>query len=131
MKTKLKIFLLLLLRCLPLHATDISFQWDPGASTTNYLFYASTNGLSILTNAVVRLNVGTNITCTVQNLAPGIWTFGVTGIANGLETDLSNTLIIQVPPQPPGNFRTVFVDYGPAVVGPFTNVATFFRLRIP
>jgi hypothetical protein len=112
--------------------SDIKLAWDaPPPSTnytiTNYVLYAQTNLVS-KTNYCVKLSVGTNLTATVQDPVPGRWWFAATAVAGGLESDLSNVVIAEIPPAPP-NMRTIFVQYG----GTLTNFydVGFFRLRLP
>jgi len=113
-------------------ASDAKLAWDasPTTGVTNYVLYASTNILSAtnLTSATVRLNVGTNLTATVERIQSGQWSFAVTAMKNGLESDPSNILIVEVP-QPPARMRTVVVQYS----GTLTNFydVGFFRLRLP
>jgi len=137
-------------------ASDIKLAWDASPTTgvpnyvlyastnirpivgvvradepvTNYVLYASTNILSAtnLTSATVRLNVGTNLTATVERIQAGQWSFAATAMKDGLESDPSNILIADVP-QPPARMRTVVVQYS----GTLTNFydVGFFRLRLP
>jgi len=113
-------------------ASDIKLAWDasPTTGVPNYVLYASTNILSAtnLTSATVRLNVGTNLTATVERIQAGQWSFAATAMKDGLESDPSNILIADVP-QPPARMRTVVVQYS----GTLTNFydVGFFRLRLP
>ena len=113
-------------------ASDIKLAWDASPTTgfTNYVLYASTNILSAtnLTSATIRLNVGTNLTATVERITAGQWSFAATAMKDGLESDPSNILIADVP-QPPARMRTVVVQYS----GTLTNFydVGFFRLRLP
>lgn len=113
-------------------ASDVNLAWDASlsAGTTNYVLYAHTNSFPVANrfSAIVRLNVGTNLTARVEALTPGRWAFAVTAMMNGLESDLSNILVVEVP-TPPANMRTVVVQYS----GTLTNFydVGFFRLRLP
>lgn len=113
-------------------ASDVKLAWDasPTPGVTNYVLYASTNSLTAtnLPTATVRLNVGTNLTASVENIQPGQWSFAATGMKDGLESDPSNILIVDVP-KPPDRMRTVVVQYS----GTLTNFydVGFFRLRLP
>ena len=77
-------------------ASDIQLRWgaSPIPGITNYVIYASTSALTAanLPTAILRLNVGTNLTATVTNLT-GHWYFVATAQMDGmdgLESDLSN-----------------------------------------
>jgi len=112
---------------------DVMLAWTPPASPgiTNYILYASTNALTTAnrTNAAVRMNCGTNTTALLEGLpANTTWNLGVSDQAGGVQSDLSNILIVQVPAAPAA-LRTVAIQYGITL----TNFADagFFRLRIP
>lgn len=113
-------------------ASDVKLTWDasPSSGVTNYVLYAHTNSFPVTNrfSAIVRLNVGTNLTASVESLKPGQWSFAATAMLDGLESDLSNILVMEVP-KPPGNMRTVVVQYS----GTLTNFydVGFFRLRLP
>lgn len=126
------LWLLLCLTGLSLHAADLGFKWDASPDGTNYIFYASTNLLTVptTTGVVARINVGTNLTASLQNLAPGRWYFGVTAQRGDAESAFSNILSFDVPGVlPPGSFRTVAAYYGPTVID-MTNVVGYFILKI-
>jgi hypothetical protein len=113
-------------------ASDAKLAWDasPTTGVSNYVLYASTNILSAtnMTSATVRLNVGTNLTATVERIQAGQWFFAATAMKDGLESEPSNILIVDVP-TPPARMRTVVVQYS----GTLTNFydVGFFRLRLP
>jgi hypothetical protein len=98
-------------RCL---AADVRLAWDasPTPGVTNYLLYAHTNLLTAtnLSASLLRFHVGTNLTATVEALQSGQWSFTVTAMKDGLESDPSNVLLVEVP-QPPARMRTVVVQY--------------------
>jgi hypothetical protein len=129
MKTRLSI--LFALWALTGLGADFTLGWDPSPSpgVTNYVLYASTNGLSAstLTNAMVAVNVGTNTLMEAQNIVPGTWSFAVTAQAGGIESGPSNILIVQVPAAP-ANLRSVIIQFpGSNIV--LTNLP-YFRLLI-
>jgi len=111
-------------------ASEIRLAWNasPTTGVTNYTLFAGTNSPISTTNSAARINVGTNLTATVQDLVPGQWLFAVTCQANGVESDFSNIVIVQVPVAP-ANMRVVVVQYS----GTLTNFydVGFFRLRLP
>lgn len=110
-------------------AADIKFAWDasPSPGITNYQLYASTNGIPS-TNYVAQLNAGTNLTCSVQDLKQGKWYFAVLAMKDGISSDFSNIVIVEVP-YASGSFRTVVLQFS----GTLTNFydVGFFKLRIP
>jgi len=75
---------------------DVRLAWDasPTEGITNYVLFAHTNAITqaSYTNAVVRLNVGTNLTCTVEDPVPARWWFTVVAQKDGLESDISNVI---------------------------------------
>lgn len=139
-------------------AAELHLAWDPSPTpgVTNYVLYASTNDFSAPTNltaaaastrvlapanpqarlsglaapdsGAVRLNVGTNLTATIADLAEGYWSFAATAEMDGLESELSNIVHVQVP-APPANMRTVILQYS----GTLSNFqdAVFFKLKLP
>ena len=122
----------ILFAALAVHAAELKLAWDesPTTGVTNYVLYASTNALnaSNLQTAAVRLNVGTNLTATVEDIQPGQWSFAATAQKMGVESAPSNILLVDVP-TPPARMRTVVVQYS----GTLTNFydVGFFRLRLP
>lgn len=124
--------LLLVSGLLPLQAQTIRLAWDASTTsgTTNYILYAHTNTLTAtnLSSAAVRLNVGTNLTGTVENLRAGRWWFATTAQITAVESLPSNVHIEEVP-NPPAAMRTVVLQYS----GTLTNFydVGFFRLRLP
>lgn len=111
---------------------DVKLAWDasPTEGITNYVLFAHTNAINQETyrSAVVKLNVGTNLTCTVEDPVPARWWFTVVAQKDGLESDISNVIDAEVP-SPPAHMRTVVMQYS----GTLTNWQDvgFFRLRIP
>lgn len=113
-------------------ASDVKLAWDASATpgVTNYVLYAHTNLLSVtnLPAASVRLPVGTNLTATVEGLREGVWSFAAAAMKDGIESEPSNVVTVEVP-RPPERMRTVVVQYS----GTLTNFydVGFFRLRLP
>lgn len=112
-------------------AAPIQFAWDASVTlgVTNYVLFASTNTLTTSTtsNAPVKLNLGTNTTCWVEGMTNGVWNFAVASVKNGVQSDLSNVVTVEVP-KAPANMRTVYLQYGPTVTN-FSDTG-FFRVRI-
>lgn len=114
-------------------AGDVTVAWDasPTPGVTNYVLYAHTNLLTAtnLASAVVKVNCGTNLSASIEDLhPPSQWYLAATAAAGGVQSDLSNVLIVQVPVTPP-NARVVAIQYG-ITLSNFVD-AGFFRLRIP
>lgn len=130
---RLLLGLLVLLLPLSLRAGSVSLAWDASttAGVTNYFLYASTNALTAtnLASAPVKVACGTNLTVTITGLAaPLTWQFAVTAVKGGVQSDLSNVVIAQVP-LTPANARVVAVQYLELDTTNATDVG-FFRLRI-
>ncbi len=132
MKTTFLSILSILTVSLSAFAADLSLAWDPSPGATNYVLYASQSPLTptTLTNATLKINVGTNLTATVQNLATGQWYFGATAFSGGLQSDLSNILVVGSP-APPANMRTMIVQYSFNLATNGWNDLGFFRLKLP
>lgn len=112
-------------------ATDASLAWSPSPTpgSTNYVLYASTNGLDYVTrsNALAKVNVGLQNKITLYDIAPGIWTFAVTCQKDGLESSFCTPLVVEVP-QPPVGLRTVVIENTINLTN-WNNVG-YFRLKI-
>lgn len=127
----MKILILLLLAALPAFAQNARVAWDksstPGIS--NYVLYGATNAISAtnLATAAFRLNVGTNLTASIEAMNPGTYWLAVTAQKAGIESLPSNILVMSVP-QPPANMRTVVVQFS-ATLTNFTDFG-FFRVRL-
>ena len=112
---------------------SVHLAWD--ASPTpgcNYTLYGSTNAVfpTNISTAQLRVNCSTNLTVLATDIAPaGTWRFAVTAQQGGIESDLSNILVLQVPTAP-GNMRTVALQYSGTLVGTNFLDALFLKLRI-
>lgn len=130
----MKLVLQFILSCLVATsmASDVKLAWDasPSIGVTNYVLYAHTNSFPVTNRfaAIIRLNAGTNLTASVELLKPGQWSFAATAMLDGVESDLSNIVVMEVP-KPPANMRTVVVQYS-GTLSNFYDVG-FFRLRLP
>lgn len=131
MKTSLSLSLSL---CLSAFAQQFGLAWDPSPTPqVTYRLYCHTNSLADtnLAPAVLRLNVGTNTTARLAEVAPGLWFYRVTAVAtNAVESIPSNEVAVFVPAPPPG-LRLVVeanaLDLSQA--SGWTNLG-FFRLRL-
>jgi hypothetical protein len=115
-------------------AASVRLAWDasPTEGVTNYVLHAWTNnaenGPFAYTNAPVHVNVGTNLTASLEALQPGQWSFVVTAQKEGIESDPSNVVIVETP-DPPARLRTIAIQYSGSLTN-FVDVG-FFRLRLP
>ena len=110
-----------------------TLAWDasPSAAVTNYVLYAHTNSLNStnLNTALVKVSAGTNLTVAITGLTPPtVWYFVATAQANGIQSDPSNQLVVQVPVAP-ANARMMAVQYAELNITNWTDVG-FFRIRI-
>lgn len=125
------ILFLLMLLGVSAHAANLQISWDasPTPGVTNYTLYAHTNTLTAtnLAGAVVKVNVGTNLSVAVLGLPSGQWKFVVTATKSGLESDPSVTLPVEVPVPPP-NLRTVIIEWSTNLTN-WTDLG-FFKLKI-
>ena len=118
MKRFLLPFAVLLSVAILSHAAAVKLAWDPSPSAeTNSLSYILYTGNASNVWNVATNSVGTNLTCTVKNLALGqTYWFGATAVdTNGLESDFSNLVKWTVPSRPgaPPNLKitvTVVVE---------------------
>lgn len=101
--------LILLISLLPalLRAGEVTLAWDasPSTNVTAYRVYSWTGGT---TN--VLTTTGPAVIATVSNLTPGLtYSFFVTAVGDGLESDPSNIVTATIPrrPNPPVNLRLV------------------------
>jgi hypothetical protein len=124
----------LLLAGYSLLAADLQLAWEDNVSgITNHVVYATTNTLIEATKAAaqVRVNTGTNLTFVVDGIQPGqVWSFGVTAMADGVESDLSNVIIVQMPAAPT-NLRTLIIQHADTLDNAGWKDVGFFRLKIP
>ena len=115
-------------------AGDVWLAWDasPTAGVTNYVLYGTTNTTlttANMTNAQLRVNVGTNLLAHLESIGtPSLWKFGVTSVKGGAQSDLSNILPVEFP-APPANARTAAIAFG-IDLSSMTNHA-FFKVLFP
>ncbi len=116
-------------------ASDVTLAWDPSPAVgCTYVLYATTNSTLTETNmskAQVIIDCGTNLQVVAAGMAtPGTWRFGATAKVGGVQSDLSNILILSVP-QAPSSMRTVALQYSGNLEGLGTNpTSLFFRLKL-
>lgn len=129
----MKILLILLLASLSVLAQEVRFGWDasPTIGVTNYVLMAHTNSYPTTnyTDATVKIGVGTNLTAKVTDLATGRWYFWAVAQKDGVASDPSNVVAVEVP-LPPAGMRTISVQYGATLVGGMTNLI-YFKLHVP
>lgn len=110
---------------------QVQLAWDASPAASGYRLYAHTNALSAtnLLSALAKLDAGTNQTATVADALPGMWHFVATAVnAQGVESLPSNEVITEVP-APPGNLRTVTLQFNATVTGTNWLNAGFFRVK--
>ena len=122
---------ILLLAAVMAEASFIRLAWD--ASVTpgcEYVLYASTNELSQETyrDALVRVPCSTNLAATIEGIAVGQWRFCATAIKDGVESDISNVVVTEIPAAP-GTMRTVILQYTDTVTNGWMDVG-FFRVLL-
>jgi len=117
-------------------AAAVTLEWDPSpdAWVAGYRLYASTNSATQhqLTNALVKVNCGTNTSCTISNLTGGrdYYFVATAYTADGQESLPSNEVIYRVP-FPPPVLRTVYVEWTGVLGATNWQDVGFFRLRMP
>ena len=124
---------ILLLAAVSAEASFIRLAWDASATPgCEYVLYASTNELTQETYrdaALVRVPCGTNLTATLEGIAVGEWSFLATAIKDGVESDISNVVVTEVPPAP-GTMRTVVLQYSTTITNGWNDTDGYFRIRI-
>lgn len=91
---------------------------------------ASTNAEPLrVSNALVRVNVGTSLAATVTNLVAGRWQFMAVSQAGGLTSEPSDILLVEIP-QPPPAMRLIVPQWSATVAGTNWQDVGFFRIRI-
>lgn len=115
------------------HAQSVKLAWDasPTVGVTNYVLYAHTNPITAIniTNSLVKVSVGTNLTATAYDIHAGKWWFGAVAQKDGVISAPSNILMIEVP-EPPTNTRSVVLQYAATLTNGFYD-ALYLKLRIP
>lgn len=123
---------LLLALALPVtcQAGQANLAWNPSPTpgVTNYVLNASP-GAAFLLPALVRVNTKTNLSASVDFATNGVWSFWVTAQKDGIESDPSNVLTIEVP-RPATNLRTLVLEASIDLSGTNWTDAGFFRLRL-
>ena len=122
---------ILLLAALNAEASFLRLAWDASATPgCEYVLYASTNELTQETyrDATVRVPCETNLTATIEGIAVGQWRFCATAIKDGVESDLSNVVVTEIPAAP-GTMRTVILQYTDTVTNGWMDVG-FFRVLL-
>jgi len=118
-------------------AQSLKIAWDASPSALiepiGYRFYAGTNAITEAnkTNAIVRINAGTNTTATITNVIPATWYMRATAysFSNNLESVLSDQLVVNFPTYRPENLRTVILQWNATVTGTNWIDTGFFRIK--
>ena len=124
---------ILLLSCWAAAAGQLTLAWDPSPDSwaTGYRIYAGTNSVNVhgLTNAVLKVDAGTNLTCQISNLTAGLWFFVATAYTtNGIESLPSNEVVAQIA-KPPENMRTIIAEWSGDVASTNWQTVGFLRMR--
>ena len=131
----MKTLLILLCGILSVSASEVTLTWDyPTPTPTNLIFvlYGTTNATLTATNlskAQMTVNCGTNKTVQAVNMTPGQWRWAVAASQGGVQSDLSNVLVTQVPVAP-DNVRTVALQYSFSLETGTTNWPAGMYIRI-
>jgi hypothetical protein len=124
--------LILLCACaLPALGHTVTLAWDAPASysTLQYYVFAGTNSGFAPTNYTMRVDAGTNLSCTISNLTPAVWTFAATARdTNGLESDFSQTVSAEVLAAPK-NMRLVVLEYLDTLLSTNWQRMGLFRMK--
>lgn len=130
MKRILALLIVLFLFLVSCKASSIPLAWDAGSPGCSYSLYASTNAITQAnySASVVRVNVGTNLTATVDIAAPGKWWFCATAVKDDVESAISNVIQVEVPKEP-AQMRVIALQYSHTLTNGWTDTG-FFRIRI-
>ena len=123
---------ILFLAALRVEASFLRLAWDASATPgCEYVLYASTNELTQETyrDATVRVPCETNLTATIEGIVEGAWSFAATAVKDGVESDISNVVVTEIPPAP-GTMRTVVLQYSTTITNGWNDTDGYFRIRI-
>ncbi len=101
-------------------AASVSIAWEPSATigVTNYIVRFWRDGASVVNTA----QVGTATNHTIHNLDAGRWHCQVSAqSAQGIESDPSNLLVMEVPPAP---VIRINLQGSGNITGPWTNIVS-------
>jgi len=102
-------------------AADVRLGWETHSPATNFVIYATCG-----TNTI-RVDTGTNQVATLLGIQPGHWSFQASAMLDGVESDKSAPLPVQVLPAP-ANLRTLEVQFSATLTN--WQTAGFFRLKL-
>jgi len=119
--------LLLLAIAAVAQAGTVRLAWDasPDASVLGYRIYAGTNSPLSTTNALGRMDTGTNLTATVTATTAGRWYFIATAYNRDAESDPTPESAV-VFPEAPRTLGTLAIEASIAA----TNWMQVYRLKI-
>jgi hypothetical protein len=101
-------------------AADVRLAWDPSPTTNVVSYWVHYNNAATNTTGL-SVNVGTNLSHTLA-LSAGTWSVYVTARnGQGIESDPSNLLVIDVPTPP---VLRLHLQGASTVTGPWTNLAS-------
>lgn len=117
-------------------SAQLRLAWDPSPDAVDgYRLYAGTNSLALSpTNALVKIDAGTNLTAVVNDLLPGRWFFVATAYqrtTNGIpvESAPSNEIMFEVPAPPP-NLFPVIVQWNGEIGGPNWSNSVYLKFKL-
>ena len=123
---------ILFLAALRVEASFLRLAWDESVTPgCEYVLYASTNELTQETyrDATVRVPCGTNLAATIEGIVEGAWSFAATAVKDGVESDLSNVVVTEIPPAP-GTMRTVVLQYSTTITNGWNDTDGYFRILL-
>lgn len=117
----------------PAGSVTVAWTASPSPDVGSYRLYAARDSLTQtnLAAAPVRVNVGTNLSATIQFTNTGTWHLVATAVStNHIESEPSNQLTIEVP-APAHSLRTLAVEHTLDLsnTNGWQDVG-FFRIRI-
>lgn len=114
----------LLLACQRSNASLIRLAWDASPTSNCVYWVYGQSGTNI-----ARVDIGTNLSAVIEDATPGFYSFWATAERDGVESDPSNVVTVEVPLAPEG-MRTIAIEYTVTLTNNWEE-AGFFRLRIP
>lgn len=131
---KLLAVVLLCLLSVAAFASEVRLTWNPSVTpgVTNYVILGHTNAIpdsASSTNVLIAANTGTNLSVSVASLTTGMWFFRALAEKDGVRSDLSNQVQMEVPALPTG-LHTVTIEYLPTLNTTNWSPVGLFRLKI-
>ncbi len=127
----MKPFALLLLATAVATGQELRLAWSPSPDpVAGYILHAGTNSFTRTNAAALRLDVGTNLTATIQVTNAAIWFFAATAYdSNRVESARCPEIMVQFLNPPAG--LGVVIQHAPTITGTNWQDVGFFRLKLP